>query len=236
MKEKDYFLTDTFVSRHARYDTEQVNEGLCSLTCYLLLATRYLLLATCYSLLATRYLQVDKDLCSEVVNINELLDCCDVAEADELADRLKAAAAKLGSIIKLDAKSLSDPGKQEELVQLFGEDWEVALGACLEEPLVPARDDDSEAEEEGARPTKETMLTYAEELALDVKRELLDESTDLMQQETDNADGSAELMLLATLTPKQLVTKLLARNCRRRQRQAEASEAMVVAQRELTPV
>ena len=171
----------------------------------------------------------------EALDFDKLLDDCTAAQTNELADRLQAAALHAGVEIELDSQSLSDAGKQEELVQLFGEGWDEALRSCLD-----GGDTSSEAwvvppeqYEIGADPMDhETIMDRAEDLCYAIKSELGAEGEP--GEEEGQEEGTAELMLLANLTPRQLVVKLMARNCRRRMRQAHASTEVVGARRSLT--
>ena len=163
----------------------------------------------------------------------QVLEACNPSEADALAARLQSELEAVGSSITLDAAGLADPCKQEEMVQAFGEGWQDALRDCLAEPLCPARDDDSTVddldEEEGH------LLDHAEAMVLGLKRELGLEPMEVDEEaEEAEADGSArELALLAQLTPKELVTKMLARNRRSRELQAARSAEVAAARRAL---
>ena len=178
---------------------------------------------------------VDGELDLET-DFQAVLDACSVSEADELAERLTAAAQKAGITIDLDFESIRDPAQQEELVQLFGEGWGEALSSCLAEPLVPPLAEDSSDGEDDldyydGEQYQKRLEDHIEELVLSVKREL---GVQPSPDEPAEGDSSKELMILSQFTPAQLVTKLLARNHRKRQRQAERSEEMADARRSLT--
>lgn len=160
-------------------------------------------------------------------NFQEMLEQCEAADVDELAARLKAALAASGFNLDLNGSNLRDPGKQEELVQLFGEGWLHALHDCLS--LRPLED----ATEDELVPEEDSLLDEAEALVLSLKRELGE--TDCLEEEEGLAatHGAAELMLLAELSPQQLVTKLVAQKRRQRLQKAAASEQVAATRRAL---
>ena len=166
-----------------------------------------------------------------------VVNACTIPEADELAKRLMAAAKEAGFDMDLNMENLEDPTKQEELVRLFGDGWGEALRSCLCEPLLPGRDDNSsEASDDlddcDGECYRQRLVDHTTALVLSVQREL--GMVVLPTGETETAkDASLELMILAQLTPKQLVIKLLARNRRKRQRQAAHSEEVAAARRSL---
>lgn len=124
--------------------------------------------------------------------------------------------------------SLNDEAKQEQLSQLFGEDWGEALASCLVEPLVPGRDDDSTPDFDAG---EGDVRVHADEMLLEVRREMGLEGAE--EEGEDEGEGAAEAMILAQFTPAQLVTKLLARHRLRRQKQAKRSEELAASQRSL---
>ena len=166
----------------------------------------------------------------EPTGFDGLLDGCTEAQADVLAEQLQVAVQRAGVEIELDSHGLSDKGKQEELKQLFGEGWEETLSSCLEpgdtsEVMTVVEEPDAAAMEH------ETLMDRAEDLSWAVKRELGGAEG---EEEEGEEEGTAELMLLADMTPRQLVLKLLARNRRRRMQKAEASAEVLAARRALT--
>ena len=174
---------------------------------------------------------VDKDLEPEA-NFHEVLAACDEEEVNTLAQRLTNALEASGHSIELDAASLGDKGKQEELVQAFGEGWGDALRLCLSEPVHPAAElpeliDDLDAE----RPV--SLVDDAQAMALSIKLMLGVEATDFDEGDEGSTATAAELTLLSDLTPKQLITKMLARNLRWRERQAAKSSEVEAARRSL---
>ena len=179
--------------------------------------------------------EVDKELELEA-DFHQVVESCDGREVDVLVERLTVAARNVGFEIDLDAGGMLDPAKQEELVQLFGEGWSEALRSCLLEPLAP---DDADANSTGSlvddldevegEHYERCIQDHVEEMVLSVKRDLGVEEP----EEAEEGDGSAELIILAQLTPHQLVTKLVARNRRKRARQAARSAEMEAARRGL---
>ena len=177
--------------------------------------------------------QVDEELVPEL-NFAEILDACDEEQTEALAQRLKEALEVSGHSIDLDGATLGDAGKQEELVQLFGEGWADELRNCLSEPCRPPADldneliDDLDAEDLA-------LEDHAQEMVLNLRRELGVEAMAVDEDADDEAGAplAAELALLANLTPKQLVTKMVARNRRRRERQAASSAEVAEAHRGL---
>ena len=163
-------------------------------------------------------------------DFHDVLESCDAEEADELAARIKAAAAEAGCSIELDSVSLKDEAKQEQLSQLFGKGWDEALASCLAEPLVPGRDDDSTPDSDAG---EGDVRDHADEMLLEVRREMGLEGAEAEGEDEGEGEGAAEAMILAQFTPAQLVTKLLARHRLRRQKQAKASEELAAAQRSL---
>ena len=169
-------------------------------------------------------------------NFHEVLERCEAAEVDALAERLKTALRLSGSEINLDGINLRDAGKQEELVQLFGEGWGAALYDCMllqpPDPVPDLLDEDSKREEEEM--AEESLLDAAEAMVLSLKSEL-GVALPALEEETASTDSAiAQLLLLSDLSPQQLVTKLVARNRRKRLREAAVAEQAEATRRTLT--
>ena len=134
----------------------------------------------------------------EVCDFEELLQSCTQEQADRLAEQMQAAAREAGVEIQLDSQCLNDAGKQEELVQIFGEGWDDALRSCLEPGdtsevwMAPEEDTMEEMEHE-------TLMDRAEDLIWEVKCEL--GGAEEGQLEEGQEEGAAELMLLAQMSP-----------------------------------
>lgn len=165
-------------------------------------------------------------------NFLEVLDEATEEETHELMSRLQAAGCPIG----LDMESLKNCAKQQQLKDLFGVDWEEAICSCLCEPLVPGRDSADEHELvddldyfEGEF-YQNHLMDHIEEIAMDVKR--TEQGTILRSDEGDDEDegitstSAREALLLAEMTPRQLITKLMARNRRKRMRQASQSDSV----------
>ena len=177
---------------------------------------------------------VDKELIDEI-ELHDVLDCCTEKETDELASRLQGALHAEGLSVELDGQSLSDPGKQEELAVAFGEGWTNVLRFCLEEPAHPPPDDDDEAIDDLDDPEPLLSLeAHAHSMVLSLRRELGIPGADVEEDgEARTSSDIAEHALLSALSPRELVTKLVARNRRQRERQASASKEVAAARRSL---
>ena len=177
---------------------------------------------------------VDKELIDEI-ELHDVLDCCTEKETDELASRLQGALHAEGLSVELDGQSLSDPGKQEELAVAFGEGWTNVLRFCLEEPAHPPPDDDDEAIDDLDDPEPLLSLeAHAHSMVLSLRRELGIPGADVEEEgEARTSSDIAEHALLSALSPRELVTKLVARNRRQRERQASASKEVAAARRSL---
>ena len=155
-------------------------------------------------------------------DFHEALENSSEADVEALAARFVERVQCNGGTIDLSGAGLSDPEKQEELMQILGKGWQEALYTCLHKDAVSLQDAD-EIDMEHA-----TLLDHAEEMAMFVKHEL---GADAMLE--DEPTDSASLVLLGNLTAKQLTTKLLARNRRRKLRQAAVSSEVAAARRSL---
>eukprot|EP00966_Prymnesium_polylepis_P009441 217794-Prymnesium_polylepis.1 len=96
-------------------------------------------------------------------DFHNALETSSEADVEALAARFVEHVQINVGTIDLSGESLSDPGKQEELVQILGEGWKEALRACLREDLVPLQDADE------LDMMHSTLLDHSEEMAMTVK-------------------------------------------------------------------
>ena len=178
--------------------------------------------------------EVDKELIKDI-DFHEVLEWCTEEETDELASRLQYALNAEGLSIELDGQSLADHGKQEELVQAFGEGWSEVLRYCLEEPArLPPDDDDEDVDDLDDPEPLLSLEEHAHSMVLSLRRELGISEMDVEDEdEARTSSAVAERTMLSALSPRELVTKLLARHQRRRERQASASKDVAAARRSL---
>ena len=167
------------------------------------------------------FVQYDEEDVAEAFQLesdfNAFLSECPDEMVSQLAEQLQANLTKQGHTCTLDEVTLQGDSATEELMSAFGPDWQSCVRSCLREVHM-GRDADEKDREET------TLMDDAEEMQLNVSQELY--------LEDDTADEDVGTLVgLGDLTPKMLVSKILARNRRRCLLKAKQSDDLAAMRR-----